>query len=104
MVRIKVTKEAKQKAKEALKFNKKNPKRAVGLTKEESIALGIDSGVQRAKQLIRNKSISIEDARKVRNFYNRFKGCRTRRCEQAINLWGGREYGKFVTRELKNLS
>lgn len=104
MVRIKITQDAKKKAREALKFNKDNPSLAVGLTKQESNVLGIASGVERAKQLIRNKTISIDDAKKVRNFYNRFKNLRTKRGEQALNLWGGRQFGKQISDILKNMN
>ena len=67
-----------------------------GLTKKEASSLGISSGVERAKQLIRNKYLSEDDAKAVARFYNRFKNCRTERCETAIRLWGGRRFGDLL--------
>lgn len=104
MVRIKIPRYAKQQASKALIFNKNNPRLAVGLTKQESQVLGIASGIARAKQIIKNQTLSLEDARKVRNFYNRFKGGKSKRVEMAINLWGGRKFGKYVSQELKNIN
>lgn len=89
--KIKIPKYAKKEAKEGLEERKSNK---AGLTKEEANRKGIDSGVERAKQLIRNKYLGEEDAKKVARFYNRFKGCKTSRCETAIKLWGGRKFGK----------
>lgn len=102
MVRLKIPSYAKSKAREGLNFNKKFPSRAVGLTREESRVLGINSGIIRAKQLLKNQTISLKDARSIRNFYNRFKNVRTKRGEMALNLWGGRKFGKFLVEELKN--
>jgi len=91
--RLKVPKYAKEAAKRALEFNKEVPKsQKVGLTKIEAKKKGINSGVERAKQLIKSDSISMEDARAVCNF-KRFLGMKqTTRVEAAIDLWGGERF------------
>ena len=102
MSKIRVPLLAKEEAKNALQFNKQVSKsKRVGLTKEEASKLGINSGIERAKQLIRNKYISINDAKRIAAFYNRFKNCRTTRCEVAISLWGGRKFGRDLSNKFK---
>lgn len=92
---IKIPTYAKQSAKTALKWNKDMPKsKRVGLNKNQASKLGINSGIERAKQLINSNYISESDGRSIGRFYSRFKNCRTIRCEMAINLWGGRQFGK----------
>jgi len=93
--RLKVPKYAKEAAKRALEFNKKVPKsQKVGLTKSEAKRKGINSGVERAKKLINNDSISMGDARAVCNF-KRFLGMKqTVRVEAVIDLWGGKRFIK----------
>lgn len=91
---------AKEDAKEALELRKSLPKsEQFGLTKEEAMALGINSGVERAKQIIRSNKLSKEDAKRVAAFYSRFKNCRTPKCEGSIKLWGGRRFGRFLENE-----
>lgn len=95
MGRLKVTKRAKRKASSALARRKKLPKsKRFGITKKKAKKLGIKSGVARAKQLKRSKSISTKDACSVGNFYSRFKNKRSKRAEGAIDLWGGRSFGR----------
>ena len=95
MARIKVPLLAKEEARNGLRYNRSVPdSKKVGLSKSEASELGINSGIQRAKQLIRSKTISEEDARAVARFYQRFRNCRTKRCEVAISLWGGRKFGR----------
>lgn len=102
---MKVTQDAKKAARMALEFNKKVPdSERVGLTKKEAGEKGINSGIARAQQLIRSDSIPGEDAKAVARFYQRFKGCQTKRCEMAINLWGGRDFGKKAVKFVENLS
>jgi len=52
--------------------------------------------VARAEQLLNSKTITEKDAKNIIAFYNRFKNCRTKKCEGAINLWGGRRFAKFL--------
>jgi hypothetical protein len=63
-----------------------------GLTKEQAVALGINSGVERAKQIINSDALSDQDVRSMRRFYARFRNYRTPRAEVAIMLWGGRRF------------
>jgi hypothetical protein len=91
-------------AKKALKFNRENPNLAVGLSKSEAKKLGITSGIDRAKQLINNKFITINDAKAIVRFYDRFKGTKTQRVEQAINLWGGRQFAQELKQMLKSMN
>jgi hypothetical protein len=93
--RLRITNQAKQKARMALKERERLPKsRKFGLNKSQANKLGINSGVERAKQIIRSKSLPIKDAKRVASFYQRFKNCKTPKCEGAINLWGGRSFGR----------
>jgi len=93
--RIKIPQYAKSQAKQGLKERKTN---SAGLTKIEAKVKGISSGVERAKQLIRNKYLNENDAKAVARFYSRFKNCKTSRCETAIKLWGGRTFGKLINK------
>jgi hypothetical protein len=63
-----------------------------GLTKEEAGKLGIVSGVERAKQIVREEYLSDLDVQSMRRFYARFRNMRTPRAEVAILLWGGRKF------------
>jgi len=94
-MRYKIPKYAKEEAMAGLNFNSNVSKsRKVGLSKSQAKKLGIKSGVVRAKQLIRNKTLSYDDIKSIASFYNRFKKCKTIRCEMALSLWGGRKFGK----------
>lgn len=88
---IKVPLHAKKAALQGLKERQRNK---AGLTKEQAKKIGVNSGVERAKQLITKKSISVEDAKSIARFYDRFKNNRTPRAETAIKLWGGRRFGR----------
>lgn len=91
MKRIKIPQYAKNRAREGLKERKINK---AGLTKDQAKKLGINSGVERAKQIIRSKTLSHEDAKRVAAFYDRFKNKRTKRSETALKLWGGRRFAR----------
>lgn len=67
-----------------------------GISEAEARKLGIKSGVERAKELMRKKYLTLQEAKKVAAFHQRFKNCRTPKCEGAIDLWGGRTFGKKV--------
>jgi len=88
---------AKDKAEEALVLRKQLPEsRKFGIDKQEADKLGINSGVERAKQIARNTHLSDSDTRRVAAFYQRFKNCTTPKCEGAIDLWGGRRFGQLA--------
>lgn len=100
--RLKVDALAKARARLALRKRKTLPdSRKFGLDKKQAKRLGINSGVERAKQISRSKYLPKEDAKAVARFYNRFKGCRTEKCEGSIDLWGGREFGRKASRFAK---
>ena len=99
---IKIPKYAKQYARKALeKRDKLQDYKKFGLDKEEAKVLGINSGVERAKQIIRSNKLSKEDTKRVAAFYNRFKNCKTEKCEGAIDLWGGRKFGRKLSSLVK---
>lgn len=101
-IRLKVPKHAKISAKKGLKLRSSLPKsKRFGIDKNQAKKLGIASGVERAKQLIRSKSISYTDANKVCNFGNRFKNCKTSKCEGAHLIWGGRKFEKKACKFIK---
>jgi hypothetical protein len=65
-----------------------------GLTKTEADAIGIASGVERAKQIINNKYMNTDDAMRVARFYARWRNQSSKKIEGAILIWGGRRWGK----------
>ena len=87
--RIKVPYYAKLVARQGLIERERNN---AGLTKSQASKLGIVSGVERARQIIRNKYIKEKDLRSMARFYLRFRNQRTPRTETAIRLWGGRRF------------
>lgn len=93
-MKINIPTYAKNKAREGLIERRKNK---AGLDRKEAKKLGINSGVERAKQIIRNKELSVKDAKRVGAFYDRFKNCRTKRCETALKLWGGRRFARSMS-------
>ena len=95
---IAIPKYAKIKAINALKKRESLPKyKKFGLDKRQASKLNINSGVERAKQIIEEDYLDKEDAKRVAAFYNRFKNCNTEKCEGAIDLWGGRKFGKKLS-------
>lgn len=94
-MRLRIPLYAKEKAKKALILRAGLPAyKKFGLDTKQAKELGIFSGVKRAKQIISNESVSLKDAKHIAAFYSRFKGCKTIKCEGAIDLWGGRQFGK----------
>jgi len=99
-MRIKIPKYAKIRASSALELRRKLPKsKKFGLDKKQAEKIKINSGVERAKKIIRNKYLSREDARSVAKFI-RFKNCKTKKCKRALDLWGGK---RFVTKVYKEV-
>lgn len=84
---------AKTAAREGLRERKENK---AGLTPSEAKRLGVYSGVARAEQIVRNKFLDESDLRAIARFYMRFKNCKTKKCETALKLWGGRRFGKLL--------
>lgn len=94
--RLKITERARNAAYQALKERSKlPPSKRYGLTAAEAKAQGVESGVQRAWQLINEPSLSLEDAKSMAGFYKRFANCRTENCEGALGLWGGRWFLRY---------
>jgi len=95
--KIKIPKYVKAVVKEALEKRQNQPKsKQAGLTKSEAQKLGIQSGVERAKQLLRNDYITEKDIKSMIAFYDRFKNRSTPKIEEAIRLWGGRSFLRFL--------
>ena len=93
--KIKIPYYAKFSASEGLKERNFNN---AGLTKEQAKKLNINSGVERAKQIIRNRYLQEDDLKSIARFYLRFRNCRTKRCETALKLWGGRRFGLLLAK------
>lgn len=101
-MRINIPSYAKTAARKALQQRARlPPSKRFGIDKQQARRLGINSGVERARQIIRSDSLSQQDAKRVSAFYNRFKNCRSPKCEGAINLWGGRRFGRSVSRQVR---
>lgn len=102
MPRLRIPAYAKACARRGLKLRAEAPKsKKFGLTKSEARRLGIASGVERAKQIIKSKSLSHADAKKVAMFYQRFRNCKTPKCKGAILLWGGAKFGSYAVKWVK---
>jgi hypothetical protein len=94
-MRLPIHEHAREAARKALNERSQlNNSQKFGLDKRQADKLGIASGVERAKQIIRNDTLPEEDGRKVARFYSRFKNKRGKRAEGALDLWGGRKFGK----------
>ena len=91
MRRYKVPQYAKLKAAEAIAWNKNAPK---------SRRVGTIVGRRRATQLLKNDYIDYNTAKRIVAFYKRFRGQKTERVEQALNLWGGRRFGKELSKKI----
>jgi hypothetical protein len=100
--KITIPKYVKVIAKKALEKRRiQKESRQAGLTKEEAEKLGIQSGVERAKQLVRSRFLKELDIKSMVGFYNRFKNRSTPKIEDAINLWGGRSFLEFLSKIYK---
>lgn len=96
---IKVPSYAKSAARKALEERRNLPSsRKFGIDRSEASRLGIASGVERARQLIREDKISEETAKRIGRFYDRFKNKDGERAEGSIRLWGGRRFGRELSR------
>jgi hypothetical protein len=92
-LRLKVTQEAKRKAKSSLLLLKMLPKsQQFGLSKSEARQLGINSGIERAKQIIRSKYLYDADVISVCRFKRFLNQTRSLKVQGAINLWGGENF------------
>ena len=93
--KIKIPFYAKKSAAQGLREREINK---AGLTKSKAQKLGVFSGIERAKQIIRNKYLKEEDLKAIARFYLRFRRCKTKKCETAIKLWGGRRLGRLMAK------
>lgn len=92
MKRLEVPGYAKNLAREALEKRKQlSPSRRFGLDREQARKEGVYSGVQRARNIIQKKSLSLQEAKRVAAF-SRFLNNRSDRAQGAIDLWGGRRF------------
>lgn len=90
-MRLKIPAYAKQAAAEGLRARELFPKKP-GLDREQAAKLGIISGVERAKQIVRDEYLEDHDLQSMRRFYARFRNFHSPRAEVAILLWGGRAF------------
>lgn len=94
-LRMKIPVYAKKSALKGLELRKT---KGGGLTKKEADKLKIQSGVERAKQIIKNKYLYEEDLKSIGKFYIRFRNCNTPKCEVAHLLWGGRRFSRMLAK------
>ena len=90
-MRVKIPQYAKAAAAEGLRAREMFPKKP-GLDAQQAAKLGINSGVERAKQIVREEYLEDYDLQSMRRFYARFRNRHTPRAEVAILLWGGRKF------------
>jgi len=94
-MRIKIPKGAKLRARQGLKTD-------AGISKKKANKLNINSGRERAKQLIQNKYIqNPKDIKSMISFYNRFKNKKSKKTENALKLWGGRSFLRSIKSRYK---
>jgi len=91
--RLKIPQYAKAEAKKGLLERRENK---AGLTPREAKKLGVYSGVAMANKISSNIYLEEDDLKRMGRFYIRFKGCKTKKCETALKLWGGRRFGKLL--------
>ena len=97
-IKLKIPKYAKEAARKALEKRKNISKsKRFGLSQSSAKKLKIRSGVSQAKLLIKKRYLNYSQAMPYYKFYQRFKSCRTTKCEGALDLWGGRRFGKMVS-------
>ena len=100
-IKIRIPLYAKQEAKDALAKRKLLSKdEKFGLNKKQAKLSNVRSGVEQAKRLVNNKFLTKKEAFAYYRFYQRFKGCKTSKCEGAIKLCGGRRFGKMLSNVL----
>lgn len=101
-MKIKIPLYVKKAARAGLRLRSRVPKsKKFGLTKKEADKLGIQSGVEQAKYLIKNNYIDYKRAWKIAKFYNRFKNCYSFKCNGNFLLWGTRKWGNNLYRRIK---
>jgi len=99
---LKIPKYAKQTAREALELRQSLPKsKKFGIDKQQARQLGINSGVERAKQIINDKYMPIEDVKRVCAFGRWLGRERTQKVQGAIDLWGGEKFIKQACKKSK---
>lgn len=102
---VKIPLYAKVAAKRGLVLRRRLPaSKKFGITPQEAARLKIDSGVTRARRIVRNDSMPLWEQKKVARFYSRFKNCDTPKCEGAHLIWGGRRFEKETYDRLYNKS
>lgn len=93
---------AKRAAKRGLELRKRLPKsKKFGITQEQASRLGIQSGITRARRIIKNEQMPEWEVRKVARFGQRFRGCTTPKCEGAHLIWGGRKFERKAVAQVK---
>lgn len=97
-MRVRIPSHARSAARMGLRERKRFSRRP-GLTRAQARKAGVQSGVVRARQIIRNKTLSKAQARSVGRFYDRFKNQRTPRAEVALKLWGGRRFARSLSKK-----
>jgi len=98
---LKIPGHAKLAAKKGLGLRKRLPaSKKFGISPREAARLKIDSGVTRARRIIRNDEMPLWEQKKVARFYSRFKNCETPKCEGAHLIWGGRRFGRSVNEKV----
>ena len=100
ITRLKIPSYAKAAAAEGLRARELFPKKP-GLDAAQAAKLGINSGVERAKQIVREAYLEEHDLRSMSRFYARFQNQHSPRAEVAILLWGGRRFLERVQEHMK---
>lgn len=104
MQRLRIPAYAKNQAREGLRERRELPKsRRFGLDREQARREGVYSGVERARNILRKRSLSLQEAKRVSAF-SRFLNKKSERAEGAIKLWGGRRFIKRAKSFVKEQS
>jgi len=100
---LRIPKYAKRTAREALELRQSLPSsKRFGLDKIQAKQQGINSGVERARQIVNDKYMPMEDVERVCAFNRWLDRERTQKVQGAIDLWGGEKFIRKSCKYVKN--
>ena len=93
ITRMKIPEYAKVSARKGLDNRKKS-----NLTPKEARDFSVYSGISKANKIIKNKYIDEKDMKSIAKFYKNNKNKSSKKNEDAFLLWGGRDFGLFLSK------
>lgn len=93
--RLKIPKYVKISAKQGLIERRENKER---LSPNQCKKRGVYTGVAMANKICSHMYLDEGDLKRIARHHRRFRKCRKERSETAIKLWGGKKFGKLITK------